>query len=79
MLFYYNLIGLNTKYFTDFRSMIVQEGKSYGSTKHIIDESVFETLNNEEKKNSVEPLNTTVDDFHEFNILDSVHPKMYVR
>jgi len=58
--------------------MIVQEGKPYGSTKHIIDdhESVFETLNDEEKKNSVEPPNT-VDDFQELNILDSVHPKMY--
>lgn len=37
---------------------------------------VFETLNNEEK-NSVEPSNTTVDDFHELDILESVHPEMY--
>jgi len=81
-LLYYNLISLNTKYFTGFRnfgSMIVQEGKSYGLTKHIDDqESGFGTLNNEEEKNNVEPSNTAVD-FHELNILDSLHPKMYNR
>jgi len=82
MLFCYEFIGLNTKYFTglrefrNFGSMIVQERKLYESTIHVDEkEPVCENLTIEEK-NNFESSNT-VEDAHDDNILEAVHQKMY--
>jgi len=56
--------------------MIVQESKSCKSTINVDDqETVCETLNDQEG-NIFEP-SDAVDDSHDVNILEAVHPKVY--